>query len=333
MKENITFTGAIFEPLKPNEDYILPKASTPFDWNKGYTVPNSEYLKVQNQYNAYCCGGNAVSQYCQMLLDKTDSQSFRFPYSFCFAPPNGGSSHYSLGSHVCKRGTVDESLAKSYKSDGTVDEDFVRTKNFSQEAFEDGLTKLGLKYAKTDTNNIDDIASAIQQHKGVVLGIYGQNNGTWRTENPQPPTSSNNRWCHWVYAYKAYMKNGKKTIRFINSWGTSVGDNGHQEVSENYFTSVYGIYMAWSITAKDVVIPRYIFTKAIKFGDKSTDVTYLQKRLLEEGYNQPITGYYGKVTAKNVLAYQRKYKIASEGELSYLAGRRVGAKTIITLNK
>ncbi len=326
------YTGAIFEPLKPNEDYVLPKATTPFDWNTGYEVKGVKDFKIINQFQSYSCGGCAVAYYCQALLDTEDTQSFRFPYSFSYAEPDGGSAYYRLGNHVCSRGSADEKLAKSYKPDGTTDENFVRNKSFSQDVFNDGLTKLGLKYAKTENNDIDTIANAIKENKGVVLGIYGANNGTWLTENPHPPISTKDRWCHWVWAYGAVMKNGKKAILFVNSWGNTIGDYGHQYITEEYFTSPYGIFMAWSITAKSVIIPRYIFTKPIAFGETSKDVTYLQKRLADEGYNQPITGYYGTITAKNVLAYQRKYKVGSEGELTYLAGRRCGQKTIKQLN-
>jgi hypothetical protein len=326
------YTGAIFEPLKPNEDYVLPKATTPFDWDNGYLNNFAITFKVKNQYQSYSCGGQAVAYYCQAILDTEDEQSARFPYSFAYAEPNGGTAYYSLGAHACKRGTCDEKLAVSYRPDGTTDEPFMRTKNFTPEAITDGLTKLGYKYAKTDTNSIDDIANAIKENKGVVLGIYGQNNGTWLTENPRPPISTKDRWCHWVWAYGAVMKNGKKAILFINSWGDKIGDKGHQYITEEYFDSPYGIFMAWSITAKEVIVPRYIFEKPIAFGETSKDVTYLQKRLAEEGYNQPVTGHYAKITAQNVLAYQRKYKVGSEGELTYLAGRRVGKKTLGMLN-
>lgn len=330
-EENIK-TGAIVLPLKPNEDYVLPRATTPFNWDIGYEVAGVKDFKVKDQHQSFSCGGNSTAYYTQVLLDLVSEQSARFIYAFSYQAPNGGASYYSLGSTICTRGSCDESLAPSYHN-GTTDEDFMRSKDFPPEAYTDGLTKLGLKYAKTEDNSIDTIASAIQEHGGVVLGIYGQNNNTWLTENPQPPISTKDRWCHWVFAYKAYMKNGKKTIRFINSWGDTIGDKGHQEVNENYFTSVYGIYMAWSITPKSVIIPKYKFSKPMVYGEKSKDVTYLQKRLAEEGYNQPITGYYGDITAKNVLNYQIKNHVAPMDELSRLAGKRVGNKTILCLNQ
>ena len=72
------------------------------------------------------------------------------------------------------------------------------------------------------------------------------------------------------------------------------------------------------------------------FGQRSDEIVALQDILRYEGVypnNIASTGYYGAITAKAVLAWQRKYKVASETELVSLQGRRVGKKTIAKLNE
>jgi peptidoglycan hydrolase-like protein with peptidoglycan-binding domain len=68
---------------------------------------------------------------------------------------------------------------------------------------------------------------------------------------------------------------------------------------------------------------------------QKTDVTKMQDLLKSEGLfpaNIDSTGYYGNVTARAVLLYQKKYKVASDQELDSLAGKIVGPKTRVKLN-
>lgn len=324
------YTGAIVTEVKENEDYQLGMSSVPFNWDIGFTVDRYYELPHKDQNQSYSCGGQAVAYYKQILEGKGE-QSAKFIYAQTYAKPNGGSSYEALGRHAITKGSCDEALCLSYKPNGMTDEQFMTAINdIREEAYKDGLTNKSLKFAYVG-KDIDSVAQAIRDNKGCILGVYGQNNGTWTSENPKPPVGTDNRWAHWVYSGKAGMYKGKKGINFKNSWGKGVGDMGYQWITEEYFPQ--GIFFVWVLTdVSNVIIPRYIFTKPISFGETSRDVTYLQKRLVEEGYNQPITGYYGPITAKNVLAYQRKYKVASEGELTYLAGRRVGKKTLAMLN-
>lgn len=79
----------------------------------------------------------------------------------------------------------------------------------------------------------------------------------------------------------------------------------------------------------------YKFTIPMQYGQTSYDITQLQKRLVKDGYwtdsiQQP-TGFYGKVTAASVLAYQIKNNVISSPSESN-NGAYVGPKTIRSLN-
>lgn len=324
------YTGAIVTEVKEHEDYMLGMSSIPFDWNVGYTVPKFYELPDKNQYQSYSCGGQARAYYDQILNGTDTEQSAKFIYAQIHAV-GGGSSYEALGKHAITKGSADEELCRSYRPDGMTDEEFMTAVNdIKAEAYKDGLTDKSIKYAYVG-KDIDSVAQAIRDNKGCIIGVYGQNNGTWLTENPQPPVGTANRWAHWVFGGRAGMYKNKKGIQFKNSWGKGVGDMGYQWITEEYFPN--GIFFVWVLTdVSNVIIPKYKFNKPMVFGERSKEVTYLQKRLAEEGYNQPVTGFYGNITAQNVLAYQIKHNVASMSELTKLAGKLVGPKTREKLN-
>ena len=73
----------------------------------------------------------------------------------------------------------------------------------------------------------------------------------------------------------------------------------------------------------------------VKNEKQKKDVMALQDILRYEGFypmNTASTGYYGAITAKAVLAWQTKHNVASQAELSALAGKRVGPATRKALN-
>jgi hypothetical protein len=191
-----------------------------------------------------------------------------------------------------------------------------------------GALDLSLAYAQLKTfRDIDAVACAIRDNDGCIIGIYGKNNGSWRTENPQPPNDTSDRWAHWVCGVEAKLINGKKTITFINSWGQYTGFEGRQYINEDYFTSG-NIWCVWTVTEKEnVIVPefQYTWTKTMKFGDSNTDVKALQKMLKILGLfpeSQSITGYFGKITKDAVIKFQINNGLKGDG----IAGKLTIAK-------
>ena len=196
--------------------------------------------------------------------------------------------------------------------------------------------------------DIDTIASVIQQTgKGVMVWFYFTND-EWtshpivKNQNLDLYAASTGR--HSVTAVDFTLINGKKCLIIDDSWGSSYGVAGQREIDEDWFKA-RNFFAAYPVNfvffdestppPEPIPVPQYIFTKVLTFGMTNNDVRALQDILKYEGLfptNTASTGYYGAITAKGVLAWQKKHAVASDDELNSLAGRRVGEKTIIKLN-
>lgn len=293
-----------------------------FDWEKGFDIRKKlgRELSVKNQGQSGSCGGQASSYLTEALLDSAEA-SARSVYNKCFVP-SSGSSESGLMNTIINIGVDKEADTTSYENGNPPSEDFMRVAD-SNPSYIRGLRPV---YVETDFNSM---ATAILQNNGIVLGVAGQNNGTWLSAEPKPPTKS--EWNHWVYAGFAGMRNGKKCIGFKNSWGNGVGEDGWQYIYEDY--EPY-LWCAWSMVYNKKTKPTYKFTKSLSYGQSSSDIKSLQDILRFEGlFNNASTGYFGPVTATAVLAFQKKYKVSSDKELNALQGKKVGPLTLKKLNE
>lgn len=136
---------------------------------------------------------------------------------------------------------------------------------------------------------------------------------------------------------------GRTKIFFRNHWSTAWadGDNGWF-----YFDDHSGIIEAWmpseipdallaivkSLPARANFTPE--FTTDIEIGAKGTDVQNLQITLKILGafpFNQSVTSFFGPITAKAVMDFQKEYNVADAATIA-AAGGRVGPLTRTTLN-
>ncbi len=281
--ENIHHTGAIVTPPHPDVKGI-GASSTPFDWSIGFNI--SQPLVVKNQGKSYSCGGMATA-YREEVLDG-EPKSARSIYSKCFVP-GGGSGEQGLWNVVSSIGVARESDLPSYQSGMPPDEWFMEVSDWNVPLEKEAGQ---VRYINLD---IDSLAEAIRDNSGIIIGLYGMNNGTWLSADPQPPTS--NDWAHWVFCVGAGMRNGEKSIKIINSWGSGVGEGGYQWLSENYIPHLWS---AWTF----VDVSKYIFKTDLKFMNIQNDrvaVKELQKRL---GVPFP-TGFFGWLTLSAVKDFQR----------------------------
>ena len=332
MTEDQLQHGAIVTEPKPHEDYTLGMSSIPFDWNKGFQC--SWIPKAKDQGTSSACGGYATSTLKEILDVQHTVKSPKFIYSQTHAV-GGGTSIYALGNLLVKEGACSELLCPSYPP---TESNLTRSEDITKEMLYDAIKDLSLSYAQINTlKDIDSIAQALRDNDGLILGIYGFNNGSWLTENPLPSNEpATNKWAHWICGFEAGMYKGKKAIRFMNSWGTSCGNNGAQWITEDFFTSG-NIWCAWTITENPIIPPfKYTFTKSIKYGETSSEVTALQKALVRLGFlvmpPNVAYGFYGNLTRIAVFNYQVKRQVAPLTELNSLQGKRVGNATISALN-
>lgn len=99
--------------------------------------------------------------------------------------------------------------------------------------------------------DIDTIALAIEQYKGVVFGVIGTNEGWQNIAHPRPPMNGDSaQWGHCLYLFGHTMLNGKKCLIAKSSWGTAGNTTVHY-ISEDYFVNngAY-IFNPWTLIPK-----------------------------------------------------------------------------------
>lgn len=241
--------GAIRDKYDPRTYQFAPRGA--FDWSKGFDIETvlGRKLPSKDQGSSGSCGGQAWAYYGEVLeaiaTGTQEARSARWPYSHVRAP-QGGSMGKELSAFVVKNGFALEADASSYDNGQPPSEAFMsRVPVLSKAGQEDAEVSHALSYVQVAAN-IDTIAQAIQDNNGCCIALYGEDNGTWRGEYPQPPKKP--VWAHWLYAGKVRMIGGKKFIGVKNSWGNSCGRDGWQWLGEDYFQNGnvwYGWTLAW----------------------------------------------------------------------------------------
>lgn len=324
-------TGAVRDTYD-HRDYQwseIAMGSAPYDWSKVYNIEDKVgILKPKDQDGSSSCGGQAWGEYIAALeaiiTGTFEECSAKFIYNQTHAP--GGGSAGRPNCDLCvKTGVCLESLCPSYDNGNPAGEAFYLKNDITPEAFANAQKNKTISYAIVDAN-IDSVAQAIESNNGCILGITGQNNGTWLTPFPKPPTTTLGGWNHWVYAGRVMKIGGKKYIGFLNSWG-DVGDRGWQWVGEDYFNALNGgaIWSCWTMIYKPQTdYQQHTFTKFLRFGMIDSEVKFLQEALKRDGCfpNIPTTNYFGKITLASVKKFQVKHQLVADG----LAGKNTNTK-------
>jgi hypothetical protein len=315
-------------------------ASPPVDWKKGYDVEEEISaligqpfkIKVKDQNGSSSCGGQAWGYLGQVLNafhdGNTDERSAKFIYNQTHVGQGGSGGRENCT--VCIRdGWGFEADCPSYENGKPPSEAFmVRTGDITPQARERAKVDKAFAYANVGLD-VEIIAQAVRDNHGCIFGITGNNNGTWRSEYPKPPLVFANSWNHWIYIGKLKLRNGKRYFGTINSWGTSIGDDGWQWISEEYVMHKIlqspVIFSVWTMVIKDEVIvpppPVYVFTKTLRLGMTGPDVKMLQLKL----GGLIVDGKFGTGTLGKVKAFQTAHGLVADGV--------VGPKTNAELNK
>lgn len=312
--------------------------TAPFDWNLGYDIEAvlGVKLPVKDQGSSFSCGGQAWSSYAAVLeaanTNSLEERSAKFFYAQTYQQ-GGGSTGRDNANIFINQGACEETYLPSYQNGVPPSEAFItRGQDISDIDRLNAARDKGFSYSQVGSD-IDTVAQAIRDNHGIVLGIDGQNNGTWTSAFPLPPTQT--EWRHWVYGGGAKVINGKKYIKILNSWGTGVGENGWQWLSEDFFTGKH-VWSGWTHSYFNNPPPptlHHSFVVNLSYGTSGGDISALQTILQIEGLfptNVAPTGFYGNITASAVLKFRTKYGISS---VSDPLGRSVGPLTRLKLNQ
>lgn len=293
-------------------DIILGAPS--IDWDAGYTIPQTEGIKVEDQDGSSSCVGQSWSKYAE-VLEKIENTGFtdlsaKYIYSQIFLQQSGA--YIRDGAKlVVNQGVAPEHALPSYPA---TEADMRRVSDITEGTQAQARVYRAKSYASIwHKNKIDTFAEVIQQNNGCVTGVYGEGAG-WQTAYVSPPTT-NNTWGHAVYCVGYFKKDGKKYIKFINSWGTSWGDSGYGYLGEDYFNDF--VFSAWTL----VDLPNH---------DKVNNKVMVDKELLQLIYNgifhrdpDPLAETYIGRSVKDVLTILGGSEEHTQYDALYKAGKAI----------
>lgn len=257
------FTGALPDEADERDkelDHVLA-VGEPFDWEEGFDIEEEigMIIPVKDQGRTSTCTGQAMSTYVWVknVLEYTkrygeldDSMkeylvkwlvSAKAIYSQIFLQQGGAYLRDAI-KLIKDWGAVSEQLVP-FKPD----EQDARDLSWKNSIMDESAKILqAAEYRVVQNPTIDKLAQAIRDNDGMLLGVAGENNGTWRTLFPKVGKSE---WGHAIYGGKAKMIDGKKMIGFLNSWGETTGDRGWQWVGEEWF-GVGRLFNPWLLVDK-----------------------------------------------------------------------------------
>lgn len=193
--------------------------------------------------------------------------------------------------------------------------------------------------------DIETVASTIQQtQKGVMVWFFFTS-AEW---SPLVPVIIDHSLTiakglrHSVTAVDYFLYKGKKALLIEDS--SHFGKRTRRIVTEDFFKrrnwfARYGTSFHFETGTSWPTKPKHSFNRDLTFSESfvyDAEVVALQDCLKYEGLfpaDRDSTGYYGSVTSKAVLAFQKKYQVASTAELDELQGRVTGTKTRAKLNE
>lgn len=250
--------GALHEP--DDRDYAFGADLTlPYDWSKEITfdVP----IIVKNQNGSFSCVAQSASAMATISYYKQTGKyldfSARFFYSQISLGPKQGAYMrdgvdllVKLGSCPLNRFIDEPQTEEHMLIKSGIEVVFPVAKEY------DIYSEMA--YAIVP-NNVDAIAAAIRDHGSVMIGARGSNEN-WSN----PYVKRGDAWGHAIVGISAMLKDGKKYIKFLNSWSENWGQKGYGYFDEEYINN--GIMVVFVLTDNFI---KPIKVKAMEFAEKN----------------------------------------------------------------
>lgn len=201
-------------------------------WEQGFDVEQnlSFRFKREHQGTSWSCVGQGWNKYLEAInyveTKKWLDLSAKDIYSQIYQPQNGA--FIRDGAKIAVNlGNTLEKLIPSYENGNPPSEAFMRRKEQTDESKAQALiyrskrfVHLPLSYPLTE-QNWEDIRQIIWQYHGFVSG-YGNH-------------------CIYFKGYGIDPQNGRRFIRYINSYGDDFGEDGTGKWFENYGQPLFDI--------------------------------------------------------------------------------------------
>lgn len=332
------------EKLKDYHFEEIVATANPVNWTEKSPTQWRQF-PIFNQNGSGSCVAQTLAKLLGVLYWLKNQSYVHFSATHIYQrranKPNGGMNGVDAFNIASQGVTLEELVPSQIMTDAQMDG--VLIEQYKKDV---GTVFKIPNYVSLPVKDIDTIASVIQTTgKAVMVWFYFDNSGEWidipeiHNVNLSLEASSTNR--HSVSAVDFTLFQGKKAIIIEDSWGKFGSWNGQRVITEDFFKvrnwfAAYPIAFVFDDQSQPSPQPQYAFTKALELGQTSNDIKELQNILKYEGLfptNTTSTGYYGAITAKAVLAWQKKHAVASVEELDSLQGRRVGSKTLAALNQ
>lgn len=233
MPEELLQPGALPDPIDPR-DYEAPLGAVQVDFSQEFRLPEPPSF---NQRSSDCCVACAWSYFHWQVTGKVFSKRDLF----CRIALDYGAYIRDGGLGLVKEGQADNkevpdpaspTMANMRSAAGTKPEYRIDGKVFNSFTL--------------PQQDIDGIAWAIKEYKGVVIGVYGSNAGWKDKENPTPPTQYETKWGHALYLFGYHLHNGEKCVIAKSSWsGSSV-----HHLKNTYFITG-NTFSAWTLIPRE----------------------------------------------------------------------------------
>lgn len=299
----------------------------------------------QNQKGSGSCVAQTVKKLAGIQLFLKEGKYVDFSATSIYQErsnkPDGGMIGVESFEIWRKTGISLEALVPSQKMDDA-QMDALKIENYEKEI---GKIFRINNHVGLPVGDIETVASTIQQTKKGVMVWFFFTNAEWSPLVPviiDPALTIAKGLRHSVTAVDYLLYKGKKALLIEDS--SHFGGRTRRVVTEDFFKkrnwfARYGTSFQFESGDAWPTKPKHTFLNDLYFSEvvvHDAEVTALQDCLKYEGLfpaDRDSTGYYGAITASAVLAFQKKYQVASTEELNKLQGRRVGAKTRAKLNE
>lgn len=252
-------TNSVRRKLRRTFGERVGRAPIPFDWAKGYdSLDQLGGISIKNQGESSSCGGQAGAYLLEILRGlkgHRDTVSAKSIYSIT-AYPGGGTTVNAIETQIGGNGANLESSVPSYRNGEPPTEAFMTDRDWQSRALTaEALDRAGYTPMSVDIG-MEEIACAVRDHKAVIIEITGQNNGSWLSRYPQPPTKANPnpRWYHFMCITGARTVDGQRQLNALQSWGEEAGENGRQYFREAYVSPKF-ILDAFAFIPDSEIVP------------------------------------------------------------------------------